>query len=152
MQRVARKRPALRLRSAERLESDVMAEVRQYLLMHPRVGRVIRLNNGAAYAGEGDTRRFIRFCEIEGQQAVRSAAIRPHMQALAEAYEELPPDFVGFMADGRFLAIECKREGWTKPGNRRERGQERFLARVRKAGGVAGFVTSLANLKLLIEG
>lgn len=70
----------------------------------------------------------------------------------------LPPgssDLVGWTADGRFLAIEVKPEGWkitpsyqkSKYGKR----QIAFIEAVKSAGGVAGFVTSVTEAVTLVS-
>ena len=129
-------------------ESVVLADCLRYLTAHPGVTLAIRVNSGAV---TGDDGRFVRFCEIAGQSAIRRAARRSG--ALAQACEHLVmavPDIVGCMADGRFLAIECKRGGWRGPSDARERAQARFLEEVRAAGGVAGFVCGLDDVRRLI--
>jgi len=50
-------------------------------------------------------------------------------------------DILGFMPDGRFLAVECKAsDGKLRPE------QELFLGRVRRAGGVAIVARSVDDL------
>lgn len=61
-------------------------------------------------------------------------------------------DLIGWTPRGRFLSIECKHEGW-KPArtpNDRETAQIRWREMVRQAGGVAGFVTSVADFDRLV--
>lgn len=142
---------AFRLRPVAPTEADVLRDVRRYLAAHPDVARVIRVNSGAARIQDAKGERFVHFCELDGQAAVRAASRRA--QALAEAcreHEEAVPDLVGFMHDGRFLALECKRGGWRRPTDDRERAQERFMQRVIAAGGVAGFVTSISDAERIL--
>lgn len=47
---------------------------------------------------------------------------------------------------GLFTAIECKRPGWKKPENARDRAQAAFLTLVTSLGGVAKFCTSEHDL------
>jgi hypothetical protein len=61
------------------------------------------------------------------------------------------PDFMGFMADGRPLALEAKRPGWKKPINDREKEQQKYLEVILSMGGVAGFVTSVDDVKEVIK-
>lgn len=51
-------------------------------------------------------------------------------------------DILGQMKDGRLLAVEVKRPGWSGPTDAREHAQAAFLEKVRRFGGVAGFVRS----------
>lgn len=48
---------------------------------------------------------------------------------------------------GRFVAIECKHEGWTlTQGDKRAQAQKRFIDIIIANGGYAGFVSSVADL------
>lgn len=51
-------------------------------------------------------------------------------------------DILGICGDGRFLAVECKRE----KGGRLSEAQRSFLDRIRASGGVAVCVRSVAEL------
>lgn len=54
---------------------------------------------------------------------------------------------------GRFLAVECKREGWTyNPNDQRERAQCRFLHHVRRRGGLGGFAASVDDYRAILAG
>lgn len=59
-------------------------------------------------------------------------------------------DLIGIAPGGRFVAIEVKAPGWIGVRNERERAQENFINLVRAQGGIAGFVTSLAQLQELL--
>lgn len=48
------------------LERDIQAAVRALLSKHPAVERVFRVNSGAHVAGQGASRRFIRFHDVHG--------------------------------------------------------------------------------------
>lgn len=51
-------------------------------------------------------------------------------------------DYIGMCADGRFLALEQKPQGWRfSMRDPHERAQLAFIHDVRRRGGVAGFVT-----------
>ncbi len=59
-------------------------------------------------------------------------------------------DLIGWTADGRFLAIECKSPGaYTSPD--RLAAQQRFIDAVNAAGGRAGFATSVAEARAIWE-
>ncbi len=111
-----------------KLESEVQLEIIKYLLQHPAVAMVERINSGAVY---GESGNFIRFHHLM-----------------------LPKKWIGrfgrlrvvdlnvMMDDGRRLAIECKREGWLKPTDDREKEQANYLAFVKFCGGIGIFATS----------
>ena len=144
--------PRLNLAPLVQTEAQVLAAVRRYLALHPRVARLIRVNSGAAMRGDPASPRFVRFVDLEGQARLRSASKRS--EAIARAAQEqmeLVPDLVGFLVDGRFLAVEVKAGGWKCPRNARERAQERFLGVVRHSGGVAGFVASPRDAERLLS-
>lgn len=141
----------LKLKPIEQTEAQVLALIRPYLALHPRVARIIRINSGAAMLGDPSDPRFVRFVDIEGQSAMRSAIRRGGpVAAAAEKQMELVPDILGFLTDGRILAVEVKKTGWKAPSNARERAQERFLDAVRYHGGVAGFCASLRDAERLL--
>ena len=60
-------------------------------------------------------------------------------------------DIWGLLTTGRFYALEVKRANWTKPSDDREYEQAAFLRQVRYLGGLAGFVRSVDEAKLIIE-
>lgn len=95
-------------------ESDTVKAVLDLLEAHPRVKLAWRQNSGAIQANytrkDGSSKsRFVRFNACEGIS-----------------------DICGFMNDGRFLAIECKRVG-----GKATEAQLSFLAAVKQAGGIA---------------
>lgn len=106
------------------LEKDVLRAVGQLLAYHPRVAFALRMNSGmASYEAKTGKYQPVWFHEW-----VRGAGYRMS-------------DYMGATLDGRIFAFECKRPGWTKPRDQREREQAAFLAAVRKAGGIGEFVT-----------
>ena len=63
-------------------------------------------------------------------------------------------DIIGILPNGRFFAIEVKREGWRPPHPTSKAYQHYaqqldFIERVTKSNGIAGFVTSLENVETL---
>lgn len=54
---------------------------------------------------------------------------------------------------GVFTAIECKKEGWIedKKFDKREVAQSNFIEFVKSMGGIAGFASSIDNLKDLLR-
>ena len=116
------------------LEKHVLAAVGDLLAVHPRVAFAIRQNAGAA-SYEASTGKF---APVWFHQWIRA----PEPMKMA--------DYLGATVEGRLLAIECKRPSWTKPTDDRERKQAAFLALVVKIGGIAGFVTDVAQADALL--
>lgn len=108
------------------LEKEVLRAVGDLLAMHPGVLYALRMNSGAA----SYEARSGKFAPIWFHIWVRS----PEKCRMS--------DFLGATIDSRILALECKRPGWNKPTDERERQQAAFLATVRKIGGIGAFVTS----------
>ena len=99
--------------AAPPLERDVLAEVLAVLEMHPRVAFVWRQNTGAMELGD----RYVRF-SFKGCS-----------------------DLLGMLRDGRFLAVECKREGKEPTED-----QAGFIVNVNRNGGVAFVARSAADV------
>ena len=116
------------------LEKHVLAAVGDLLAVHPRVAFAVRINSGMVQREAQDGRLvpiwFYRWVSA------------PEPMKLV--------DYIGATKDGRLLAIECKRPSWTKPTDDRERKQAAFLALVVKIGGIAGFVTDVAQADALL--
>ena len=117
------------------LEADVVRAVGDVLALHPRVLFALRINSGAA-SYEAATGRY---APVWFHKWVRS----PEKFRMS--------DFFGATIDARLLALECKRPGWTKPTDQREREQAAFLALVRKVGGVGAFITDAEQLHELLR-
>lgn len=57
----------------------------------------------------------------------------------------------GYIPLGQFVAIECKREGWSfNPKDKREQAQLNFINLIKSYGGIAGFCASVEDFKKLI--
>lgn len=113
-------------------EAAVQQEIQ---LAAPGLGVTLFRNNvGAAKDATG---RVIRFGlgNISAQMATHSKSA----------------DLVGLRhSDGRFVAVEVKREGWRFTDTSHEIAQRRFLDIIRERGGVAGFCQSVEDFKELI--
>jgi hypothetical protein len=102
-----------RLKTIEPTEAQIQDAILRLLAIHPDVAWAKRFNTGS-HVVEGTTkagrktRRFIRYAFLGCS------------------------DILGQLADGRFLAIECKRRG-NKPTDE----QSAFLETVNAAGGLA---------------
>lgn len=103
-------------------EGPVLAAVGDLLAAHPLVLLAVRQNSGAmAYEKEG------RSIPVWFYKLVRNREITL-------------TDYWGFLRDGRPFAIECKRPGWKRPSDDRERKQEAFIHMIESIGGVGAFV------------
>jgi len=51
------------------------------------------------------------------------------------------------MTDGRLCVIEVKAEGWKKPINDREQGQNEYLTHIRNHGGIGFFAQSVEDVR-----
>lgn len=98
--------------NAPPMERDVLKAVWKFLAHHPKVAWCCRVNSGMLQLDED---RFIRFNTKRGMS-----------------------DIIGQMRDGRFLAVEVKREGAVLLEH-----QEDFLNEVRANGGIAFVARSI---------
>jgi hypothetical protein len=105
-------------------ESEVQSTVLALLARHRQVRRAWRVNSGAMKVkGKDGRERYVRFNTCPGH-----------------------PDVAGYLVDGRALYIECKRPGWTKPTDEREREQAAFIADAIAAGCVAFFARGIDDV------
>lgn len=116
------------------LEKEVLRAVGELLSAHPGVLFALRMNSGAA-SYEASTGKY--------------APIWFHIWVRSPEKCRMS-DFLGATVDSRLLALECKRPGWTKPTDDRERQQAAFLALVRQIGGIGAFVTSADDVQRLL--
>lgn len=115
-------------------EAGVIRAVSELLAVHPKVLFALRMNSGAASyeAASG------KWAPVWFHKWIRS----PEKCRMA--------DFLGATTDFRLMAWECKRPGWTKPTDLREREQAAFLQLVLKCGGVAAFITDAEQVNALL--
>ena len=123
--------------SGEPLESDVVRAISDLLAVHPLVAIALRMNSGmASYnARNGNTYQPVFF-----HKWLR----RPEKMKM--------PDFIGWLNDGTFFAIEAKRSNWTGAKDDREREQQAFLRFVAGHGGRSGFARSVWDAEAILEG
>jgi len=115
-------------------EAEIQKAIIRFLLQHPAVAMVERINSGAVY---GDAGNFIRF----------------HTLMLPKRYRHIRMRVVDLnvmLNDGRRMAIECKRDGWKSPMGDREREQAAYLAHVREAGGIGIFATCVEDVAVAL--
>lgn len=105
-------------------ESRVQSQLR---LEAPKHGWSLWRNNSGAY--QDDTGRVIRY------------GVANDSKQLNAVFKS--SDLLGIGPNGRFVAVEVKKPGWTKPSNDRERAQANFLGVVNKMGGIGMFATSV---------
>lgn len=110
---------------AEPLEKDIQKAILAYLQAHPKVAFVGRFNSGTAVASDnyGKT-RYTRFNTLRGF-----------------------PDIHGCLIGGRALYLEVKR-----PGGKETADQAEFILRAACAGATADVVTSVDEVRRLLEG
>lgn len=116
------------------LEAEVIRAVEQLLRVHPRVLWALRMNAGSA-SYESKTGKY---APVWFHRWVRS----PSRFRMA--------DFIFLRDDGKFGAIECKRLGFRKPTDQREREQAAFLSNLITNGCLAGFATSADDALAII--
>ncbi len=96
--------------NAPPLERDVLKAVLRYLSHHPKVAWCARINAGGTSFSDGHGgEHFVRF-----------------------NYKRGISDIIGQMKDGRFIAVECKREGEELMDHQRD-----FLNEVLQNNGIA---------------
>ncbi len=111
-------------------EGDLVKQCLQWLqIRHPR-GVFWRCNSGATKIGD----RFIRFGSMPGVSDI--IGVIP--VAIGQR---------GYWIDqvGKFIAVECK-----MPKGRLQPSQQAFIEAVQAAGGIAGVVRSIEDLKRLV--
>ena len=118
-------------------ESIVQSEIMMHAALY---GIVLTKNNvGAGQFVDDETgnKSFVRFGLLN--------ASREQQAKLKSS------DLIGIIPPtGRFIAIECKREGWKYTGTPREVAQKAFIDFVISKGGIAGFASSVVDFKQLI--
>jgi len=122
-------------KQAAPLEADVLRAVSDLLAAHPRVSYALRINSGMA-SYEAKTGKY--------------APVYFHKWLRAPTPCKMP-DIFGALIDGRTLALEIKRPGWSKPRDEREHQQANFLALIRDLGGIGAFVTDARQLEELLK-
>ena len=110
------------------LEAPVVKAIGELLAVHHRVLFAVRQNTGqASFEAASGRYQPIQF-----------------YRKLTHGKEVTITDFWGILKDGRMLAVEAKRPGWSMPGSPTdtEMAQANFLALVRNVGGIGIFATS----------
>jgi hypothetical protein len=116
--------PTVRDVNAPPLERDVLKAVWKLLSHHPKVAWCTRINSGSLMADFG------------------TSGIHP----MRLNYKRGISDLIGQLRDGRFLAVECKREGASLMDHQRD-----FLNEVRKHHGVAFVARCLEDVERNID-
>lgn len=125
----------------EDLEAAVAQEIEKMLAGHPLVAFAVRQNSGRAEYGEGATERTVRYWRWAKKPRQTEQGIITIV------------DYWGLLNDGRMWAVEAKHRLWKMtPSDYHAEMQARFLAAVRRSGGLAGFATSADEARKIIEG
>jgi len=124
-------------------ESEVQSEIIDYLVRHPKVALVIRINAGAVYNAND---AFIQFHHLFIPHQFKKSKI--------EKVDLKISDLTVIMTDGKFCAIEVKEEVWVKPCNEREYAQQRYLNHIDAHKGIAFFAASVDDVRknLILNG
>ena len=112
-------------------EAAISKAIWSLLQSHPLVVLAVRINSGAARSDDGAHVQFHRWCKPKSGMRMS--------------------DDVCVLRGGIICCIEVKRGDWRGPSGDREREQDQFLLAVRKAGGRAGFATSVDMALRIIE-
>lgn len=131
------------------LEISIQHEILLALSQEPDV-TLWRNNTGVAdfAVRREDLRRWVRHL-IVGQYRPVLDEVQAALRAPGRVRYGLAPgssDLVGIGPRGRFLALEVK-----QPGKKPTEEQERFIAIVRAAGGVAEVVTSVERAQAVVK-
>jgi hypothetical protein len=124
-------------------ESEVQSEIIDYLVRHPKVALVVRINAGAVFNAND---AFIKFHHIFIPHQFKKSKI--------EKVDLKVSDLTVIMIDGKFCAIEVKEESWVKPCNEREYAQQRYLNHIDAHKGIAFFAASVDDVRknLILNG
>lgn len=117
-------------------ESNVQSRVR--VVAASRGWRIWRNNSGAGVLENGS---FVRWGLGNDSTAVNS--VMKSADLIGVRRVTITADMVGKVI-GQFVALECKREGWTYSGDDEEHAQKQFLDFVNENGGYAMFVADPA--------
>ena len=113
-------------------EARVQSQIR---LAAPKLGYSLWRNNSGAYSD--DNGRVIRY-GLANDSKQFNAVFKSS-------------DLIGIGPHGRFVAVEVKKPGWTKPSNAREIAQSNFLGDVNKRGGIGMFATSAEQYEMVMK-
>lgn len=122
------------------LEGPVISAISELLAVHPRVIWAARFNSGmASYEAKSG-----RYAPVWFHKFLRMPEPMRMPDFFGLTGDTVMPTFLNPQPSGclRFIAIEAKAPGWTKPRDAREREQAAFLAMIRSAGGIGIFATS----------
>jgi hypothetical protein len=114
-------------------ESEVQSESIDYLVRHPAVALVIRVNSGAVHTQGGG---FVQFHHVYMPHRFRTAG-------KIERVKMRVSDLWCVLTDGKICVIECKRGDWVKPCNEREIEQQNFITHICNNGGIGFFANSV---------
>ena len=121
------------------LEKDVQKAIIDFLLCHPKIGLVERINSGTMQSDNGDgTTRYTQFNKVYGR-------------ASNGEYMDMPDICCTLKGQGRRFVIEVKRPGWKKPINEHERRQAAYIQHIIECGGYGMFATCVEDVVSALE-
>lgn len=120
--------------SAKPLESEPQRHIIKFLCANPMVAIVERTNSGAIQTDKYFVRFHILYSRDHKGRKMRKS------------------DVCGMLTDGRYFAIEVKRQGWTKPKDQREQEQMNYVEYVRHCGGIGIIATCLDDVVSVFSG
>jgi hypothetical protein len=121
------------------LEKDVQKSIIDFLLRHPKIGLVERINSGTMQSDNGDgTTRYTQFNKVYGR-------------ASNGEFMDMPDICCTLNGNGKRFVIEVKRPGWKKPTNDHERRQAAYIMHIVECGGYGMFATSVDDVALKLE-
>jgi len=113
-------------------ESIVQGEIIDYLLQHPKVVLVERINSGGVHTANGG---YFKFHYLFVPHRFKASHIQKTGMRVSDLHVTL--------AGGKRCAIECKEESWTLPCNEREYEQAAYLKHIEDNGGIGFFANSV---------
>src|ERR1041384_1177700 len=125
-------------------EAAILSSIMDFLCYRTDVARFWRQNSGAmkVEATEGRDGRYVAFIGRMFRQMLTGSRCNEELKGSDKGM----PDIMGWMSDGRILAIECK-----DPSKKATQGQANFLGDVKRSGGVAILAYSIEDVRRVLD-
>lgn len=119
------------------LETDIQRAIIEFLLRHPKIGLVERINSGAAVGENSHGKKtFVRFNKIYAHNLRRV---------------DIDCTLTGPSIGGKRFVIEVKRPPWTKPTDQREIEQANYIDLIYSLGGHGMFAVSVEQVAAYLD-